>query len=243
MDDFFQSTESVQKALALQQQLVKMLELGGFRLTKWISSEKAAMKHIPETERAPSVKVVGGEIVLPIERALGITWNTETDSLLYQVKDMSVADTRRKVLSVIASLVDPIGFLAPFLVRAKVFLQQIWNLGIGWDVSLPPEFMKEWSKWLDELHSLSEFSVRRFYRHVTHKPIVIQLHVFGDTSERAFCSVSGLLQIRLLRCSSQVCLCCCKDPNGATETAEYSETRAASCSFEREVSYGDCKGA
>jgi len=142
MDDFFQSTESVEKAL--QQQLVKMLELGGFRLTKWISSAKAAMKHIPETERAPSVKVVGEEIALPIERALGITWNTETDSLLYQVKDKSVADTRRKVLSVIASLFDPIGFLAPFLVRAKVFLKQIWNLGIGWDVSLPPEFMKEW---------------------------------------------------------------------------------------------------
>ena len=135
MDDFFKSVASVEKALQLQKQLVKMCTSVGFRLTKWISSEKNVIKHIPEPERAPSVKVVGDEIVMPTERALGAMWNTETDCLVYQVKKRAKAkaDTRRKILSLIASLFDPMGFWAPFLVRAKIFLQQVWHLDVGWD--------------------------------------------------------------------------------------------------------------
>ena len=101
-----------------------------------------------------------------------------------------IADTRRKILSLIASLFDPIGFLAPFLVRAKLLFQQVWQFGIGWDETPPSEFLLEWSKWQKELNSLSEFLVPRFYRHVSDSPTVIQLHVFGDASEQAFCSVA-----------------------------------------------------
>ena len=72
MDDFFKSVESSSKALELQQQLVAMLKLAGFNLTKWISNEKEVIERIPVSERAPSVKVVEEEIVMPVERALGV---------------------------------------------------------------------------------------------------------------------------------------------------------------------------
>lgn len=112
-----------------------MLASGSFRLTKWISSEKNVIKHTPKTERDSPTKVVGDEIVTPTEQALGVTCNTETDCLVYQVKKRAKAkaDTRRKILSLIASLFDPMGFWAPFLVRAKIFLQQVWHLDVGWD--------------------------------------------------------------------------------------------------------------
>ena len=58
MDDFFKSVESSSEALELQQQLVAMLKLAGFNLTKWISNEKEKNERIPVSERAPSVKVV-----------------------------------------------------------------------------------------------------------------------------------------------------------------------------------------
>ena len=48
----------------------------------------------------------------------------------------------------------------------------------------------EWSKWQEELVCLSEFFVPRFYHHVADNPSVIQLHVFGDASEQAFCLVA-----------------------------------------------------
>ena len=48
----------------------------------------------------------------------------------------------------------------------------------------------EWSKWQEELDGLSKFLVPRFYRHVVDNPTAIQLHVFGDAGEQAFCSVT-----------------------------------------------------
>ena len=102
----------------------------------------------------------------------------------------SIAETRRKMLSLIASLFDPIGFLAPFLVRAKFPLQQVWPCGIGWDDVLPSELLEQWSKWQEELDGISQFRIPRFHRHVPDSPSAIELHVFGDASEQAFCSVA-----------------------------------------------------
>ena len=114
-----------------------MLASGSFRLTKWISSEKNVIKHTPKTERDSPTKVVGDEIVTPTEQALGVTCNTETDCLVYQVRKRAKTDTRRKILSLIALLFDPNGLLTPFLVRAKMFLQQSlapWCLP-GWSIT------------------------------------------------------------------------------------------------------------
>ena len=66
----------------------------------------------------------------------------------------------------------------------------MWQLGIGWDDTLPPEFLKEWSKWQEELDGIAQFRIPRFYPHIPDNPSVIDLHVFGDASEQAFCAVA-----------------------------------------------------
>ena len=190
MDDLFKSVKSTDEAMEMQQQLSEMLYLGGFHLTKWVSNEKEVIAQISELERAPSVKVVDENIIMPVERALGVVWDTSSDCFVFEVVERNIADTRRKMLSLIASLFDPIGFLAPFLVRAKILLQQVWQCGIGWDDVLPSELLKEWSKWQEELDGISQFRIPRFYRHVPDSPSAIELHVFGDASEQAFCSVA-----------------------------------------------------
>ena len=102
MDDFFKSVESSSEALELQQQLVAMLKLAGFNLTKWISNEKEVIERIPVSERAPSLKVVEEEIVMPVERSLGVIWDTNSDCFVYKVVKRDLADMRRKILSLIA---------------------------------------------------------------------------------------------------------------------------------------------
>ena len=190
MADFFKSVKSSDKALELQQELVEMLNKAAFHLTEWISNEKEVIEQIPESERAPSINVVEESIVMPMERALGVVWDISSDWFVYEVVKRDIVDTRRKILSLIASLSDPIGFLAPFLVRAKIFLQQVWQLVIGWDDTLPPEFLKEWSKWQEEMDEIAQFRIPRFYRHIPDNPSVVDLHVFGDASEQAFCVVA-----------------------------------------------------
>ena len=123
---------------------------------------------------------------MPTERALGVTWDVQNDTFTFKIKPKALADTRRKVVSLTASIFDPIGFLAPYVVRAKIFLQSLWKLRQGWDERIPEEFIQEWCDWRKELERLAEFSVPRLYRCVTFYPMSIQLHVFGDASEIAF---------------------------------------------------------
>ena len=85
MDDFFKSVKSTGEAMEIQQQLAEKLNLGGFHLTKWISNEKEVIEQISEPERAPSVKVVDENIVMPVERALGVSWDTNSDCFVYEV--------------------------------------------------------------------------------------------------------------------------------------------------------------
>ena len=125
MDDLFKSAPSLLEACSLQAGLVNLLSLGGFRLTKWISNDKDLLTVIPAELRAQSVRTIGEEGILPTERAVGVIWDVHKDAFLFKIKPNELADTRRKVISFRTSIFDPIGFLAPFTVRAKIFLQSL----------------------------------------------------------------------------------------------------------------------
>ena len=47
--------------------------------------------------------------------------------------DLSDKITKRTILSEIARLYDPVGWLAPVLVSAKIMLQNLWLQGVDWD--------------------------------------------------------------------------------------------------------------
>ena len=190
VDDLFKSVPSLLEACNLQAGLVKLLSLGGFNLTKWISNDKDFLKAVPEEERAQSVRSIVDGDTLPTERALGVTWDVQNDTFIFKMKPRGLADTRRKVVSLTASIFDPIGFVAPYVVRAKIFLQSLWKLRQGRDERMREEFIQEWSDWQNELEKLAEFSVPTFYRRVALYPMSIRLHVFGDASESAFCAVA-----------------------------------------------------
>ena len=91
MDDFFKSVKSTDETMEMQRQLFEILNLGGFHLTKWISNGKEVIAQIPEPERAPSVKVVDENIIMPVEHAQGVIWDTDSDCLVYEVMKRNIA--------------------------------------------------------------------------------------------------------------------------------------------------------
>ena len=50
--------------------------------------------------------------------------------------------TRRIMVSQIYSLYDLLGLLSPITIKYKLLLQQLVQMGIGWDDPLPPEVQK-----------------------------------------------------------------------------------------------------
>ena len=69
--------------------------------------------------------------------------------------------TKRNFLKKIATLFDPIGFLAPFTIRAKMLLQDMWTAGLGWDDGLTEPLINLARAWFSELGNLKDIQVPR----------------------------------------------------------------------------------
>ena len=93
--------------------------------------------------------------------------------------------TKRKILSQIARIYDPIGFAAAFLIRAKAGMQQLWEGGYEWDEELPAEICQ---RWMDLFRELEELNRVTFPRCLTPESAIGRpvLCVFSDASRKAF---------------------------------------------------------
>ena len=160
VDDCLTSACTIESAITLVEGLRKLLALGGFRLTKWISSSADVLNSIPPEERAKSVTNVDLEESVK-ERVLGVQWNVSNDEFGFKVSDdlERKSFTRRSVLSTVNSLYDPLGFIAPVILVARKLQQRIIEQELDWDEELPTEDVQAWNKWLAELLGLSALSL------------------------------------------------------------------------------------
>ena len=63
---------------------------------------------------------------LPPVKTLGVLWCPKEDEFRFQVNQPSKdQDTKRSFLRKIATLFDPLGFLSPYMVHAKILLQDV----------------------------------------------------------------------------------------------------------------------
>ena len=118
------SVGSEHGAISLVKELTSLLSKGGFRLTKWLSNSRKVIESIPESERAKSVKDLDFDQTL-IERALGVKWHVASDTFRFSIVVKDRPPTRRGILSIVSSVYDLLGFVAPFLVQAKTLLQDL----------------------------------------------------------------------------------------------------------------------
>lgn len=90
------------------------------------------------------------------------------------------------------SVFDPLGFLAHFVVYAKILMQEIWRSKIDWDDSLPPLYKEKWMSWLYRLPQVEQVHIPRLYsiKLSPTPPTSIQLHLFVDAGLEAFAAAA-----------------------------------------------------
>ena len=82
VDDLFHSNDTKEEAIATGKGLQQMLKRRGFNLTKWGSNDKEIISAFDAKDRAKGIKSLDlQDNVLPSDRALGLTWNPDTDKL------------------------------------------------------------------------------------------------------------------------------------------------------------------
>lgn len=196
VDDLLSSTSTVTEAVKLLKETKEVLATGGFNLTKMMSNEREVLSLIDSEDRAPQLKDINPkEDILPSERALGVKWNAETDTLEFQMKEMIRRATRRNILSVMSSVFDPFGFAAPYVLRAKVILQQLCRDKLGWDEQIPEQQRRLWDKWLNELECLDKVKIQRCLKPKNFGQVQdTQLHHFADASKDGYGVVTYIRQ-------------------------------------------------
>ena len=119
------------------------------------------LAEIPAQDRKAEVDLDRDQ--LPSTKTLGVWWLASQDMFVFKenAPDKKMMYTKRNYLRKIATLFDPIGLLAPFTIRAKILLQEMWTSGVEWDDELTEPLVSDARAWFRELSDLRELQIPR----------------------------------------------------------------------------------
>ena len=73
--------------------------------------------------------------------------------------------TKRMVLSMVMAQYDPLGLVAPFLIRAKILLRRLYGpVQLDWDDQLPSDETKAWTQFMRDMMKMEPITFRRSAR-------------------------------------------------------------------------------
>ncbi|GFY12001.1 DUF1758 domain-containing protein [Trichonephila clavipes] len=80
-------------------------------------------------------------------KILGIIWNSKEDTFrINRSPPNEVRPTKRQLLSTIAKIYDPLGFLSPTTIQLKILMQDIWKENISWDDPVTDCISESWTQ-------------------------------------------------------------------------------------------------
>lgn len=186
MDDILFGAHSITSARQIQTDLIKLLQSGGFNLRKWSCNKRELLQGVETVPHQQAFDFKYPEST----KTLGLQWNPQHDLFSFQIK-LNPASTKtlskRKLLSEISKVFDPLGWLSPVTTKLKLLFQRVWLHDVQWDTELPEEFSTEWQKTRVDLQKINNINVQRWLK--TQENDEIELHGFCDSSIKAFACV------------------------------------------------------
>lgn len=184
MDDLMTGADTISQCKKIQHDLTKQLMKFGFHLRKWLSNEKEVTSNIDNSDENELIIIKDDESV----KTLGLQWDPNSDSFVFNINfNSNSCVTKRQALSEVARIFDPLGWLSPVTIVAKLFIQKLWLLQSAWDEVLSKELNKEWSEFTKHLPELQQIEVPRWIGTTGNSQI--ELHGFADASEKAYAAV------------------------------------------------------
>jgi hypothetical protein len=193
VDDMVTSIDDEDVAIKLSREVREVCAKGGFNLTKMLSNNSTVHDQIPLEHRATDVKSVDlDKEEAFFHRALGVTWDLQSDTFGYKIDIENKPATKRGILSTTFSIYDPFGFAGPAILPAKRVFQEACRLGLDWDEEIPESLKTIWIAWINDLHLLAEYKIPRCYRPSDFLDARCEIHIFCDASEIGYGAVAYL---------------------------------------------------
>ena len=116
-----------------------------------------------------------------------VKWKVSTDNFFFEVqRDLSGPVTRRIMLSITASIFDPLVLLGPIVLTGKLLFQEGTAHKIEWDDGIPNDLLLQWRAWLTSLHGVRELRFLRCFKPQAVDDAAIQLHHFSYASAQGY---------------------------------------------------------
>jgi hypothetical protein len=185
MDDVVTGSDTIENSRLLQAELLGLFHSAGMELRKWSSNTPLLLENVDQelNQKELSFDQDSHSSI----KVLGLNWLPNSDTFAYTVKTIDRPCTKRIILSDLARIFDPLGFLAPLTLWAKHLMQQLWCLGIQWDETPSVEIVEKWNHFKTQLSSIRNIKIPR--RIVTDHQISCQLHGFCDASNIGYGAV------------------------------------------------------
>ena len=182
--------------IEIYQKVKEALNKGGFKLTKWITSDEEVRSQNPEADRSTKiVKTFEAEPQSP--SILGLNWTVDTDSIIVcrgTEQEVPAKITQRIVLFFVSAVFETLGICSPLTIRMQFLLKSIWAaMGQAWDKELSAEHSKLFSDWCSELREKRTMSKNRLY--FENGCTNLRLHIFTVASEEAMC-IATYMQVK-----------------------------------------------
>ncbi|XP_033225860.1 uncharacterized protein LOC117178541 [Belonocnema kinseyi] len=184
VDNLLSGAATIEGALEIRNEITELLKLGSFVLRQWGSNDSQILRDLDEEKIIPNCQLDACHLDKQESvKTLGTIWNAQNDCITYIVKPVAtkLIKSKRKILSEIGKIFDPLGLLGPIILYAKRIMQRLWQLKLDWDESVPSSVFTAWMEFCDQLPVINNVSVER--KALINDAISVQLHGFCDASE------------------------------------------------------------
>ena len=207
VDDIWLMSDDKREVERGMQEVIEVMKEMGISVHKWGSNCPELLKEIPVERRAREIRV-SDEDGTAI-KALGLVWNTEQDVFVFTKSPPVLSPwTLRTMTSSAGQLFDPLVWLGPASLPAKLLIQLAWRYQSEWDEELPECLAKKMTLYCKNQKELNQICVKR---HLGGKKSEGRLIVFTDSSSLAQAAAAywvteekGILDSNLVASRSKV---------------------------------------
>ena len=115
-------------------------------------------------------------------KVLGMKWDFESDVwFIVGPKFEVIHVTKRSILSDIARIFDPCGFLGPIVILGRLLVQLAWESDLSWDDELPRDMVEQWLAVVKALQDAFTIPIPRWIG--IQDLSDVSIHCFTDASE------------------------------------------------------------
>ena len=149
MDNVVTGTDAEPESLQYYTSSRDCFRKAGMNLCQWTRNSPALNRqaHDDRVYAEPMVKV------------LGLNWNTK----LIKETNSTEKVSKRSVPSLSSKLYNPLGFVEPVTVKAKIMMEELWKHNLTWNKELPDSLKENWVKWLNDLQNRTPLEIPRQY--------------------------------------------------------------------------------